>query len=378
MPPREVNRRVLESLAKAGALDELVDRSAIVGGISRVLTVAQEAQRQRDTGQTSMFDLFGDQIDTPLPALELEPVQTPQRELLLWERELLGTYISEHPFQLAARHVEPYISAQAIELTADLAGQQAVVAGTVMSVRRLMTRQGKPFAAVRIEDLSGSVELTMWPDAYERHEQILVNGNVLLALVEVRERGDRLTCAIEQVVVCDTESGLPTGFNPARFQPGPARPRRRPPQAGFNGQQNGNGRSTGTSATNGATRTAPRLHAVSDTTEASERPSNEGPPPAERVTGPPRLLIRLEETQDAPADRRRIERIFGLLTTCPGDDLVELEVLMRTGQTEILRLPATANAGQLTSELRGVLGVLGTAEHVGDIETPALENASTG
>ena len=387
MPPREVNRRVLESLAKAGALDELVERSAIVGGISRVLTVAQEAQRQRDTGQTSMFDLFGDEVDTPLPALELEPVQTPQRELLLWERELLGTYISEHPFQRAARHVAPYVSAQAVELTADLAGQQVVVAGSVMSVRRLTTRQGKPFAAVRIEDLSGSVELTMWPDAYERHEQMLVNGNVLLALVEVRERGDRLTCAIERVVVCDAESGLPTGFNPAHFQPGTARPRRRPPQAGFPGQPNGNGRTAATSTAQGqgTTPTAPRLHAVADTAaavstpaSASERPSNRVGPPTEHVGGPPRLLIRLEETQDAPADRRRIERIFRLLAGCPGDDLVELEVQLRTGRTELLRLPATANAEQLSSELRGVLGVLGTAEQVGDVATPALVKASAG
>ena len=95
--PRDCNRRVLESLAKAGALDPLLrrdegeDRSSVVFGVDRILTVAQEALRQRETGQTSMFDLFGTQVDTPLPALELEAVKTPEREIGEWERELLGT-----------------------------------------------------------------------------------------------------------------------------------------------------------------------------------------------------------------------------------------------------------------------------------------------
>ena len=236
--PRDCNRRVLESLAKAGAFDSLLradrgeDRSAVVYGVDRILTVSQEAQRQRDTGQTSMFDLFGDEVDTPLPALELEAVRTPERESLGWERELLGTYVSAHPFREAAQRLAALVSHQTTELTAELSGQEAVVAGMVTSVRKLTTRQGKAFAAVTIEDLGGTAELTVWPDRYEQQRDLLVHGNVLLVKVDVRERGDRLTLAAEALAAYDQDAG-----RAARLRSGAVRagaraspPRRRGPQ----------------------------------------------------------------------------------------------------------------------------------------------------
>src|SRR5439155_19806003 len=103
---------VLESLAKAGALDSLGDRSNIVFGLDRILALAQQEQRLRETGQTSMFDMFGSQVDTPLPALELPTVVTPPAEMLGWERELVGTYLSEHPFQRASANLAHYVTAQ--------------------------------------------------------------------------------------------------------------------------------------------------------------------------------------------------------------------------------------------------------------------------
>ena len=375
--PRDLNRRVLESLAKAGALDGLAERSAVVFGVERIVTVAQEALRQRETGQTSMFDLFGDEVDTPLPALELESVETPHRELLLWERELLGTYVSDHPFRRAVRHLDPFTTVLNAEVGADLAGQQAVVAGTVQTVRKLTTRQGKPFAAVALEDLSGVAELTMWPDSYEQHSALLTPGNVLLALIDVRERGERLTLAIEEIVACDADTGLPTGFNPMRFQPrvGPRTyGRRKQPAAALpppfrasdlerqspDGQPErarleavpsdvppSNGMSNG--ASNG----------VSQTPRATPRP-------AARRDGPPRLLVSIEETTDTGADRRRLAKLWRLLESAPGDRLAELEIRTRGGQTELLRLPGIGDIDRLLPQIRALFGVLGGADWIGE------------
>ncbi len=204
---RDLNRRVLESMAKAGALDSLGDRSSIVFGVDRIVALGQQEQRLRETGQTSMFDLFGSQVDTPLPALELQPIVTPPQEMLSWERELLGTYISEHPFRRAAERLGEYVTAQLAEVDAELAGQELIIAGTVKSSRRLTTKQGKPFAAVTVEDLSGTGELTVWPEQYQQYREILVEGNVVLARVSVRERGDRLTVAAQSLAGYDTDSG---------------------------------------------------------------------------------------------------------------------------------------------------------------------------
>src|SRR5690606_12602966 len=115
--PRDLNRRALESLAKAGALDSLEDRGAIVGGLDRILGLSQQEQRLRETGQTSMFDMFGTEVDTPLPGLELQPMATPKQEILGWEKELLGTYVSDHPFKHAATALADILTAQTSDLT---------------------------------------------------------------------------------------------------------------------------------------------------------------------------------------------------------------------------------------------------------------------
>ncbi|MQC19495.1 MAG: DNA polymerase III subunit alpha, partial [Chloroflexi bacterium] len=217
--PRELNRRVLESLAKAGALDGLGERGTVVAGVDQLLSLAQQEQRLRETGQTSMFDLFGDQVDTPLPALELDVVEVPRREMLSWEKELLGTYITEHPFQQAASALAEYVTAQVAEVGADLAGGEVTLAGMVTNVRSLATRQGRPFAAVTIEDLSGSAELTLWPEAYERYRDRAVPGNVVLAKATVRSRGERLTVAVEELAPFDLDAGRLIDFHAERFRP---------------------------------------------------------------------------------------------------------------------------------------------------------------
>ena len=385
--PRDCNRRVLESLAKAGALDclggEGVDRSAIVFGVDRILTVAQEAQRQRDTGQTSMFDLFGDEVDTPLPALELEAVATPQRELLGWERELLGTYVSAHPFREAARRLADHVTHQMTELTADLSGHEAVVAGMVSSVRRLTTRQGKAFAAVTVEDLGGVAELTVWPDRYEQQQKLLLHGNVLLARVEVRERGDRLTLAAQALAAYDQDAGELLDFDPAQFVPAKGRRRRSGGGPGRNIGPNG-AQSHTESRARGDGR--PRLEAVPSAARNGDGAAGDGSPPATRdqadraapQSGPPRLWITIEETTDEAADCRRLARLCRLLHERPGDLPVELQIVTRGGRVELLRLPPVDDIEALLPLLQALLGVLGRAEPAGAPEGAARLAAGAG
>ena len=396
--PRDCNRRVLEALAKAGALDPLLrrdrgeDRSAVVFGVDRILTVAQEALRQRETGQTSMFDLFGTEVDTPLPALELEAVRTPEREIGEWERELLGTYVSSHPFRQSAQGLSQWITHQTTELTADLSGQEAIVAGMVTGIRRLTTRQGKAFAAVTVEDLGGTAELTIWPDRYEEQQHRLVQGNVLLAKVEVRERGDRLTIAVEELAPYDQDLGRPIEFEPSKFTVtrGARRRGRQRNGAASAGAPNGRGPNgsgpggPGGGGPNGGG-PGPRLHAVPSNTDDAPNGAtpNGGSPrelPAAPVDGPARLHIAMEETADVAADRRRLGRIVRLLAEHPGNEPVELLVVARDGTQTPLTLSPVADIDALVGALRPLLGVLGRAERAGEAAdaTPQLAAVASG
>ena len=108
---RNVNKRALESLAKAGALDSVAGgpdaRGSLLVNLDRILSIAQSAQKLRETGQSTMFDLFGAEVATPLSGIDLEATPLPRREMLAWEKELLGVWLSEHPFTHAASHLRP-------------------------------------------------------------------------------------------------------------------------------------------------------------------------------------------------------------------------------------------------------------------------------
>ena len=99
------------------------NRGSVVGGIGRIMTVAQEAQMQRETGQTSMFDLLGAGEVTPLPGLEIEHIETPSLEVLGWERELLGACVSDHPFREASLVLGQYVTHAAADIES-LAGRR--------------------------------------------------------------------------------------------------------------------------------------------------------------------------------------------------------------------------------------------------------------
>jgi DNA polymerase-3 subunit alpha len=104
---------------KAGAFDSLVERAALLASLDRLLAYAQRVQKQRESGQGSLFDMMG---ASEQPAVAGPPLETmreaPQQQKLAWEKELLGVYLSEHPFARAAEELRTYLTCGIVELTA--------------------------------------------------------------------------------------------------------------------------------------------------------------------------------------------------------------------------------------------------------------------
>ena len=200
MDARSLNRRALESLAKAGAFDDLAPRGEMVASAGDISRRARRAQELRESGQTSMFDLFGNEVATPTPlvAEQEEAIDVTAAEQLNWERELLGAYVSRHPLQAAAVELQPHISHLLAEINEDLIGRTATIAGMVNSVRQLTTRKGNQFCAVELEDLSGAQELTVWPEQWQQTRGLWETNRIVLADISVKSRGnDMLTLAVE-------------------------------------------------------------------------------------------------------------------------------------------------------------------------------------
>src|SRR4029078_9051477 len=183
------NSRAIEHLARCGAFDLMGhDRGTLVMNAERLVNLAKRERELRESAQSTMFDLFGSQVDTPLPALELEPAPARKEDMLAWEKELLGVYVSEHPYKAVASDVARYTTNSLADLTMELAGQTVTVGGLVNRVQIRVTREGRKFYVEDVEDLAATVELTVWNDTIElTGEEIWAEGRVLVASIEVRD-----------------------------------------------------------------------------------------------------------------------------------------------------------------------------------------------
>ncbi len=183
--PRVVNRKAMESLIKAGAFDAFGDRSTLLHNLDTMLAFAQRLQKQAGSGQT---DLFGEIIEDPAlkAQLTLDPPLTKfdDREQLLWERELLGLYLSQHPLELFAGYLEE----QTVPLSSLLPehdNRAVVIGGAVVEAREIVTKKGQKMAFVKVEDRTGEIEVILFPGAYqqtiglwERDRVVLIRGKI--------------------------------------------------------------------------------------------------------------------------------------------------------------------------------------------------------
>ncbi len=198
-PLSGLNRRTLESLVKVGALGSIGPMSGLLENLDRILSIAQQQALLRETGQTTMFDLFGDSVAVPLPEIEMAESVIPEKERLQWQWELLGTFLDDHPLAKASERLGQEITPCA-QIESEMEGQTVLLAGKVSGVRQLQTRkEGKTFAAVTLEDLQGSVEVTVWPNIYDKTSHLLRVEEMLVVQGKVRLHQDRVSVAVNTV-----------------------------------------------------------------------------------------------------------------------------------------------------------------------------------
>jgi len=206
---RGMNRRAMESLIKAGVLDCLGDRGTLLHNIGRIMALAQREQHLRETGQATMFDLWGETMPAPMPSLDLQAAEVSIKEKLAWERELMGVYLSEHPFNAFATRVAAENTTLCGHIDAEVAGQTVVVAGMVASVHHSFTRERHPFASVVLEDLDGRVEVMVWPKVYAGTRDLWLEGSILLVEGKVRLRDDQVQLSCQYVRRYEPEAAQP-------------------------------------------------------------------------------------------------------------------------------------------------------------------------
>ncbi|MBA7570487.1 DNA polymerase III subunit alpha [subsurface metagenome] len=274
---RGVNKRVMESLIKAGAFDSLGSRGSLLQNINRILSLAQREQHLKETGQSTMFDLWGESIPVPTASLELQDTEVSAREKLVWEKELMGVYLSENALGSLASGIVAENATLCGQIDTEMAGYNVVVVGMVASVYNLFTRDQKPFVRAVLEDLNGRVEVLVWPRVYTSTRDLWEEGNILVVEGKVKVRDDQAQ------LYCD---------NARHYQPEPIQDEE--------------------------VVTAKTVEVPKAVEEASTHPA-----PAEIR----RLTVSITQTSDEANDIAHFYKLVNTLRDFPGEDEVNLQVV---------------------------------------------------
>lgn len=168
--PKVINKKSLESLVMAGALDDLGERAELIYNMEKILAYAGSIQKEKTSGQNS---LFGDNEVAKVAKIEFESVSpADKKQRLSWERELLGMYVSEHPLSGISHLIEPHRTKKLSEIKQDIEGEFVRVSGIITSIQKITTRSNQKMLFARLEDLNANVEILVFPKLLANNEEI--------------------------------------------------------------------------------------------------------------------------------------------------------------------------------------------------------------
>ncbi|HET9780576.1 MAG TPA: DNA polymerase III subunit alpha [Candidatus Dormibacteraeota bacterium] len=211
---QDVNRRVLESLVQSGACDSLGERARLLAALDHAVSRAERARRDRESGQTSLLDMVGavGEAHDDDYGLTIDVAPMAGEEKLRLEKELLGLYLSDHPLRRISAELAKLADTQAVEVTSALQDTEVRVAGLVREVRRVVTRKGQIMAYATLEDLTGSVDVVLFPRVFEQTRLLFEPDKVVVVQgkVDARAGSTRATGAVAAPVDPEMETEVET------------------------------------------------------------------------------------------------------------------------------------------------------------------------
>ncbi|MFH1088773.1 MAG: DNA polymerase III subunit alpha [Patescibacteria group bacterium] len=209
--PREaLSKKTLEALSKSGALDDFGDRKELFENVDSMVEFVTSAHHHSDVNQIGMFS--GGTM--PAPTFKLKSAnKSTEQERLVWEKELLGAFVSKHPL----KEIMPKLSGKVTsiaQLNGSMDNQKVKVGGIITSIKKVLTRNHEPMAFMRLEDLSGSMEVIVFPNLMNNSNGALAVDKVVVieGRVNVKDRvieeGSDIIVNSEAKIVADNVTEL--------------------------------------------------------------------------------------------------------------------------------------------------------------------------
>ncbi|MBQ6313889.1 DNA polymerase III subunit alpha [Candidatus Saccharibacteria bacterium] len=333
------NKKSWEAAIKTGAFDRFsYSRSDLLFNLEAIQAYGAKIQKDVGSGQTDLFGMMGEAGAVPEVEIKSAPVQYPEKEQLLWERDLMGLYLSAHPLDKYDTYFEEQTHPMTL-VTAENDGKMVVVGGIITAVRTILTKKGEKMAFVKIENKTGEVEFIVFPSIFAEYGGKLVADNVVKVSgrVNARDKDGNLSSEIKILaeaveVVSDEvlESYKSTGMKLSAPVQAPDSKRRRKVSA----------ERVYSGGSNGAPSNVPTTEAIRVIKEPPKDPRNE------------RLYILIEDSNDTEvlsAIRRLADIYMGV------QDVV---LVIREGETKRpLKMPFRVEVcDELVSKLKELVG----------------------
>ncbi|KND49756.1 MAG: DNA polymerase III subunit alpha [Parcubacteria bacterium C7867-008] len=193
---KSLNRKSLESLIKCGALDRFGERSDLLRNIETLLAFHRDA-----TAEAPQDSLFGGMMAAPVLVLPPATESTSLSEMLIWEKDLLGIYVSGHPLDAHEASLAKASGSIATLKAEAQAGRPVILPVLLIEIRTLLTKKGDKMAFVKFEDKTDSIEGVIFPKIYQEHAAHLNVGTCLLVKATVSGRNGETSLAVENLKV---------------------------------------------------------------------------------------------------------------------------------------------------------------------------------
>ncbi|MGQ9508490.1 MAG: DNA polymerase III subunit alpha [Thermodesulfobacteriota bacterium] len=193
---RKVNRRVIESLIKSGAFDfSKAYRSQMLTALEEILQQAQAEHRKKESAQMTIWQTGLEEIEEHYPDME----EFPEHQLVLFEKETIGFYISRHPLSPYQEEIKRITEEDSSTLSSGPNGKEVKLCGLVNQIKEVMTKKGDRMAFLNLEDMKGWVEVILFPDVYKEASSHLKGGEPVFVCGTIDLSGDQMKVKAKEV-----------------------------------------------------------------------------------------------------------------------------------------------------------------------------------
>ena len=208
--PKTVGKGAIETLIKAGAMDSLADgrRHVLLASVERAM---QFGKNERAAKERGFMSLFGDMAEVGSAfefTLHENAAEVPRKQLLEWEKELIGVYITKHPLAYLSDMFKDRATHTTADITNEMDRQKVTLGGMIKEARRITTKKGETMCVVQLEDMYGTTGVTIFPKTYEETAELWVEDTVVIVRGDIQVRRDEpgiLCNSVSRVIAAEEE-----------------------------------------------------------------------------------------------------------------------------------------------------------------------------